>query len=116
MSKIEADHEHQSLPEIVKSRLEVLKQLKKRRKHPFRSQLSRYASVIFILRDVEGVSFQVISNYLAKYHKRRISRQAIRDFYLKIANEAEAQLNAESDPDYWGSPGSFVEEGNNEAK
>lgn len=97
------------LHETVKARLEALSRLKKRKRHPFRSKLSRYASEIFLAKDVEGASYETIVTYLWKYHRLKTYKNNVRHFYLKVKNEAEATKSVDS---YFAEPGIIEDETN----
>ncbi len=92
--------------DIVRDRLLALQRLKKRKKNPFKSKLSRYADEIFILRDGQAASFELIKIYLWKHHRMKTTKGNVRHFYLAIKNEVEMFNQSQTDDNYWGDVGS----------
>lgn len=94
------------LMNVIQERIKALQRLKKRKKHPFKSKLSRCANVIFILRDGQSVSYELIRIYLWKHHKIKTTRCNVRHFYLSVKAEAEIFQSSDIEPNYWGLAGS----------
>lgn len=88
----------------ISTRLDAVKRLRKRRKNPMKSALSKFADEIFALRNVYKASYQDIKIYLWKYHRMKISRQAIGQFCCKVEEEVLV-IEQSTKPDYWGEVG-----------
>jgi hypothetical protein len=89
---------------LISTRLQAVKRLRKRRKNPMRSALSRFADEIFALRNLKNASYQDIKIYLWKYHRLKISRQAIGQFCTKVEEEVLV-IQQSSKDGYWGEVG-----------
>ena len=88
----------------VKIKLEALNALRKRKKFIFRSKLLKHANLIFTLRDDHEASYQAISLYLWRYHRLKVSRNAVWHFYSKITAEVKAVSKA-NETGFWGEVG-----------
>jgi hypothetical protein len=73
------------LEEVTAIRIKTVKATKKDRSSPVKDKLTGKLYKVVLRLQAEGLSWAKISDYLAKYHKRRISRSYLCDTFSTSA-------------------------------